>query len=52
MNGALPPNSIETFFTVPAEGAISCLPNSVEPANVIIRTIEFIVSEPRTPTGC
>ena len=39
MNGALPPSSIETFFTVPAHCSISSLPISVEPVKVSLRTI-------------
>ena len=33
MNGALPPSSSDTFFTVRAHCAISSLPTSVEPVN-------------------
>src|SRR5919206_228787 len=43
MNGALPPSSSETFLTVPAHCAINCLPTSVEPVNVNLRTIGFVV---------
>src|SRR6185437_6726879 len=46
MKGALPPNSIEVFFTVPADCAISSLPISVEPVKVILRTIGLEVSSP------
>ena len=38
MNGALPPSSSPTFFTVPAACAISTLPTSVEPVKPITRT--------------
>jgi hypothetical protein len=31
MNGALPPNSSESFLTVPAHCSIGNLPTSVEP---------------------
>ncbi len=34
MNGALPPSSMDSFFSVPALWAISFLPTSVEPVNV------------------
>src|SRR5262249_58364854 len=44
MNGALPPSSSESFFTVPAHCAISTLPVSVEPVNDSLRTIGFDVS--------
>src|SRR6202163_3040120 len=44
MNGALPPSSSETFFTVLAHCAISCLPTSVDPVNVNLRTSGFVVS--------
>ena len=46
MNGALPPSSIDTFFTVPAACASSFLPISVEPVNVILRTSGLPVSSP------
>ena len=49
MNGALPPSSSETFFTVPAHCAISCLPTSVEPVNVNLRTSGLVVSS--SPIG-
>src|SRR5882672_2580310 len=45
-NGALPPSSSDIFFTVPAHCSISTLPISVEPVNVILRTIGFEVSSP------
>src|SRR6478735_12238651 len=38
MKGALPPSSIETFFTVWAACSSSTLPTSVEPVNVIFLT--------------
>src|SRR5271166_7087483 len=46
MNGALPPNSRESFLTVPAHCSISNLPTSVEPAKVNLRTIGFEVNSP------
>src|SRR5438874_12211944 len=46
MNGALPPNSSETFFTVPAHCSISSLPISVEPVKVSLRTVGFEVISP------
>ena len=46
MNGALPPSSSDSFFTVPAHCAISTLPVSVEPVNESLRTIGFEVSSP------
>ena len=50
MNGALPPNSIETFFTVRADCSMSILPTSVEPVKVILRTIGFeVISPPIAP---
>src|SRR5882672_3739182 len=48
MNGALPPNSRESFLTVPAHCCISNLPTSVEPVKVNLRTIGFEVSSPPT----
>src|SRR5262245_4977586 len=44
MNGALPPSSSETFLTVLAHCAISCLPTSVDPVNVNLRTSGLVVS--------
>ena len=44
MNGALPPSSSDTFFTVPAHCSISFLPTSVEPVKVNLRTIGLVVS--------
>src|SRR5713101_5905189 len=46
MNGALPPNSSDIFFIVPAHCCISNLPTSVEPVKVNLRTIGFEVSSP------
>ncbi|MNC93708.1 hypothetical protein D3C83_103990 [compost metagenome] len=46
MNGALPPSSIETFFTVSAHCLISSLPTSVEPVKESLRTIGFDVISP------
>ena len=44
MKGALPPSSSETFFTVEAHWAISCLPISVEPVKETLRTMGLVVS--------
>ena len=44
MNGALPPSSIDTFFTVPADCSTSILPTSVEPVKVILRTSGLAVN--------
>src|SRR5271169_331839 len=46
MNGALPPNSSDSFLTVPAHCCISNLPISVEPVKVNLRTVGFEVSSP------
>src|SRR3954465_9251610 len=46
INGALPPSSSETFFTVPAHCSISNLPISVEPVKVSLRPVGFEVSPP------
>ena len=46
MNGALPPSSIETFFTVCAHWASSSLPVAVEPVNVSLRTSGLPVISP------
>ena len=46
MNGALPPSSSDSFFTVVAHCAISSLPVSVEPVNESLRTIGLLVSSP------
>src|SRR5438874_7611756 len=52
MNGALPPNSIEVFFTVAAHCSISSLPISVEPVKVSLRTIGFdVISPPISAAG-
>ena len=37
MNGAFPPNSIETFLTVSADWRINNLPTLVEPVKVTLR---------------
>src|SRR5258706_14794511 len=44
MNGALPPSSSETFFTVVAHWAIRILPISVEPVKVNLRPRGLLVS--------
>ena len=46
MNGALPPSSMDTFFTVPAHCSISFFPTGVEPVKVSLRTIGLPVSSP------
>ena len=46
MNGALPPSSSDSFFTVAAHCAISILPTSVDPVNESLRTIGLLVSSP------
>src|SRR5947208_8012502 len=46
IKGALPPNSSETFFTVPAHCSIKSLPISVEPVKVSLRTVGFEVISP------
>src|SRR5262245_28330115 len=46
MNGALPPSSSETFFTVAAHCAINTLPISVDPVKEIFRTSGLAVSSP------
>ena len=52
MNGALPPSSSETFFTVLAHCAINCLPTSVEPVQVNLRMILLSVNSlPIGPEG-
>ncbi len=38
MNGALPPSSSDSFFSVSAEARARCLPTGVEPVKVILRT--------------
>jgi len=45
-NGALPPSSIETFFTVSAHWRIKPLPISVEPVKVIFAMSGLLVSSP------
>ena len=52
MNGALPPSSRLTFFTVEAHCDIRSLPTSVEPVNESLRTVGFEVSSvPIGPDG-
>src|SRR5438105_14428796 len=52
INGALPPNSIEVFFTVAAHCSINSLPTSVEPVKVSLRTVGFdVISPPISPLG-
>ncbi len=46
MNGALPPSSIDTFFTVAAACWISSLPISVDPVKVTLRTVGLLVISP------
>src|SRR3954471_23452525 len=46
MNGALPPSSIEVFFTVLAHCSRSSLPISVEPVNESFRTLGLDVISP------
>src|SRR5580704_608481 len=46
MNGALPPNSIEVFLTVPAHCSISNFPISVDPVKLNLRTVGFEVISP------
>src|SRR5678815_502533 len=45
-NGALPPSSSESFFTVVEHCAISSLPTAVEPVKLSLRTIGLLVSSP------
>ena len=50
MKGALPPSSIDTFFTVAAHLAISILPTSVEPVKVSFLTSGLAqISSPISP---
>jgi hypothetical protein len=51
MNGALPPNSSESFLTVPAHCSISNLPTSVEPVKVSLQTIGCEISSPTSFAG-
>ena len=52
MNGALPPSSRLTFFTVEAHCDIRSLPTSVEPVNESLRTVGLEVSSaPIGPDG-
>src|SRR5438477_6691078 len=44
MNGALPPSSSDSFFTVDAHCAISSLPVPVDPVNERLRTTGLLVS--------
>src|SRR5215469_11638207 len=46
MKGALPPNSSDTFLSVPAHWAISSLPTAVEPVKESLRTIGLLVISP------
>ena len=46
INGALPPSSIETFFTVVAHCANNNLPISVDPVKLSFLTIELDESSP------
>src|SRR5438552_2535127 len=46
MNGALPPNSSDSFLMVGAHCCISTRPTSVEPVNVSLRTIGLEVISP------
>src|SRR5438552_18008584 len=46
MKGALPPSSIEAFFTVFGHCSRRILPTAVEPVNVILRTRGFEVTSP------
>ena len=46
MNGALPPSSMVSLFTVPAHCAMSFLPTAVEPVKVTLRTRGLEVSSP------
>jgi hypothetical protein len=51
MKGALPPSSIETFFTVSADWRMSSLPTLVDPVKLILRTAGLDVSSPPTATA-
>jgi hypothetical protein len=51
MNGALPPNSSESFLIVGAHCAISRRPTSVEPVNDSLRTTGLAVSSPPIASG-
>ena len=44
MNGALPPSSSETFFSVPELSFMISLPTSVEPVTETFRTIGLVQS--------
>src|SRR5690349_23937484 len=52
MNGAFPPSSSDTFFTVEAHCRISSLPTSVEPVNENFRTSGLSVSSLPTRDDC
>ena len=51
MKGALPPSSIEVFFTVFEHCSSSILPTAVEPVKVILRTIGLEVISPPIADG-
>jgi hypothetical protein len=51
MNGALPPNSSDSFLTVPAHCSISNLPTSVEPVKVSLRTTRLRGARSRHSIG-
>ncbi len=44
MNGACPPNSSATFFTVAAQSRMSSLPTAVEPVKLSLRTSGLAVN--------
>ena len=46
MKGALPPNSSDSFFSVPAHCTINFLPISVDPVKVTLRTAGLVVISP------
>ena len=46
INGAWPPNSIDTFLTVVAHCANNILPTSVEPVKDIFLTMGLVVNSP------
>ena len=48
MNGAWPPSSMLTRFTCAAACCAMSLPTSVEPVNVILRTIGLVTNSPPT----
>ena len=52
MKGALPPSSIETFFTVCAHCSSRTFPTSVEPVKESLRTMGLaVISPPTSPEG-